>query len=161
MTNKLATKSVPVVFSFYRRSLAFIIAQYINPPITPPTVLYKMSAIWNVPKRSNNCSISMLTEKINAIFPLYLRIFFQLFPIFFPNVHSTAAENGTIIITFSMHSVVSLCSPFTVSQMPHPPMTSDNGFNHRFRFNSVLNRISDVTKANRNSFRKNTLSLNF
>ena len=56
--------------------------------------------------------------------------FFQLFPIFFPNVHITIAENGTIMITFSMHSVVSFCSPFTVSQMPQPPMTSDKGFIH-------------------------------
>ena len=42
----------------------------------------KMSDSWNVPKRSNNCSISMLIEKINAIFPLYHSIFFQPFPIF-------------------------------------------------------------------------------
>ena len=57
----------------------------------------------------------MLIEKINAIFSLCHRIFFQLFPIFSPNVHITTAENGTIIITFSMHSVVSFSSPFTVS----------------------------------------------
>ena len=38
-----------------------------------------MSDSWNVPKRSNNCSISMLIEKINAIF--------QLIPIFSSNVH--------------------------------------------------------------------------
>ena len=38
----------------------------------------------------------MLTEKINAIFPLYHSIFFQPFPIFSPNVHITTAENGTI-----------------------------------------------------------------
>ena len=103
----------------------------------------------------------MLIEKINAIFPLYHSIFFQLFPIFFPNVHITTAENGTIMITFSMHSVVSFCSPFTVSQMPQPPMTSLNGFIHRFRFNNVRNKIIDVTKASKNNFRKNTLSLNF
>ena len=120
-----------------------------------------MSDSWNVPKRSNNCSISMLIEKINAIFPLYHSIFFQLFPIFSPNVHITTAENGTIMITFSMHSVVSFCSPFTVSQMPQPPMTFDKGFSHRFRFSSVRNKIIDVTKAKKNSFRKNALSLNF
>ena len=89
-----------------------------------------MSDSWNVPKRSNNCNISMLIEKINAIFPLCHRIFFKLFPIFSSNVHITTAENGTIMITFSMHSVVSFCSPFTVSQMPQPPMTSDKGFIH-------------------------------
>lgn len=120
-----------------------------------------MSDSWNVPKRSNNCNISILTEKMNAIFPLCHRIFFQPIPIFSPNVHSTIAENGTIMITFSMHSVVSCLSPFTVSQMPHPLMTSDNGFIHRLRFSSVLNKIIDVTNANKNSFRKNTLSLNF
>ena len=62
----------------------------------------------------------MLIEKQNAIFPLCHRIFFKLFSIFSPNVHSTTAENGTIMITFSMHSVVSCLSPFTVSQMPQP-----------------------------------------
>ena len=103
----------------------------------------------------------MLIEKINAIFPLYHSIFFQLFPIFFPNVHITTAENGTIIITFSMHSVVSFCSPFFVSQIPQPPITSDKGFSHRLRFSNVLNKIIDVTKASKNNFRKNTLSLNF
>ena len=103
----------------------------------------------------------MLIEKQNAIFPLCHSIFFHPFPSFSPNVHITTAENGTIMITFSMHSVVSFCSPFTVSQMPHPPMTSDKGFIHRFRFNRVLNRIIDVTKVSKNSFRKNTLSLNF
>ena len=65
----------------------------------------------------------MLIEKQNAIFPLCHRIFFKLFPIFSSNVHITTAENGTIMITFSIHSVVSFCSPFTVSQMPQPPMT--------------------------------------
>ena len=80
--------------------------------------------------RSNNCDISMLTEKMNASFPLYHSIFFQPFPIFSSNVHITTAENGIIMITFSIHSVVSFCSPFTVSQMPQPPMTSDNGFIH-------------------------------
>ena len=103
----------------------------------------------------------MLIEKINAIFPLCHSIFFELFPIFSPNVHSTIAENGIIIITFSMHCVVSFCSPFTVSKIPHPPMTLDKGFIHRFRFSSVLNKIIEVTNSNRNSFRKNTLSLNF
>ena len=120
-----------------------------------------MSDSWNVPKRSNNCNISMLIEKINAIFPLCHRIFFKLFPIFSSNVHITTAENGTIMITFSMHSVVSFCSPFTVSQMPQPPMTSDKGFIHKFRFSNVLNKIIEVTNASRNNFRKNTLSLNF
>ena len=98
---------------------------------------------------------------MNAIFPLCHRILFQLIPIFSPNVHITTAENGTIMITFSMHSVVSCCSPFTVSQMPQPPMTSDKGFIHRFRFSNVRNRIREVTKAKKNNFRKNTLSLNF
>ena len=36
----------------------------------------------------------------------------------------------SLMITFSMHSVVSFCSPFTVSQMPQPPITSDKGFIH-------------------------------
>ena len=97
-----------------------------------------MSDSWNVPSRKSSCSISMLTEKINATFPLCHRIFFQLLPTFFSNVHITTELNGTIMITFSMHSVVSFRSPFTVSQMLQPPMTSDNGFNHRFRFNRVL-----------------------
>ena len=120
-----------------------------------------MSDSWNVPSRINNCSISMLTEKMNAIFPLYHSIFFQLFSIFSSNVHITIVLNGTIMITFSMHSVVSCLSPFTVSQMPQPPMTLDNGFIHRFRFNNVRNKIIEVTKAKKNSFLKNTSSLNF
>lgn len=103
----------------------------------------------------------MLIEKQNAIFPLCHRIFFKLFSIFSPNVHSTTAENGTIMITFSMHSVVSCLSPFTVSQMPQPPMTSDKGFIHIFLFSNVRNRIREVTKAKKNSFLKHTLSLNF
>lgn len=103
----------------------------------------------------------MLIEKMNAILPLCHSIFFQPFPIFSPNVHITTAENGTIMITFSIRSVVSFCSPFTVYQMPQPSITSDKGFIHRFRFNRVRNRISEVTKARKNSFRKNTLSLNF
>ena len=89
-----------------------------------------MSDSWNVPKRSNNCSISILTERINAIFPLHHNIFFQPLPIFSPNVHITTELNGTIMITFSMHSVVSCLSPFTVSQMPQPPIISDSGFIH-------------------------------
>ena len=96
----------------------------------------------------------MLIEKINAILPLYHSISFQLFPIFSPNVHITTAEKGIIMITFSMHSVVNFCSPFTVSQMPQPPITSDKGFIHRLQFNRVRNRISEVTKARKNSFRK-------
>ena len=103
----------------------------------------------------------MLIEKQNAIFPLCHRIFFKLFPIFSSNVHITTAENGTIMITFSIHSVVSFCSPFTVSQMPQPPMISAKGFIHWLRFNKVRNRTSKVTKAKKNSFRKNPLSLNF
>ena len=119
-----------------------------------------MSDSWNVPKRSNNCSISILTEKINAIFQLCHKIFFQLFPIFSPNVHMTILVNGIIIITFSIHSVVSFSSPFTIFHMPHPPMTSDNGFIHRFQFNRVRNKIIDATKANKNSFLKYILFLN-
>ena len=57
----------------------------------------------------------MLTEKMNAIFPLYHSIFFQPFPVFSLNVHITTELNGTIMITFSMHSVVSFCSPFGFS----------------------------------------------
>ena len=102
----------------------------------------------------------MLIEKINAIFPLYHSIFFQPFPIFSPNVHITTELNGTIMIAFSMHSVVSFCSPFTVSQIPQPPIILDKGFIHRSRFNRVRNRTSEVTKAKKNSFLKNTLSLN-
>ena len=103
----------------------------------------------------------MLIEKMNAIFPLCHSISFQPFPIFSSNVHITTAENGTIMIMFSMHSVVSCLSPFTVAQIPQPPMILDNGFSHRFQFNRVRNKIIDVTKANRNNFLKNTLSLNF
>ena len=77
-----------------------------------------MSDSWNVPSRINNCNISMLIEKINAIFPLSHSIFFQPFPIFSPNVHITTELNGTIIITFSMHSVVSFCAH---SQSPRCP----------------------------------------
>ena len=95
----------------------------------------------------------MLTEKMNAIF--------QPFPVSSSNVHITTELNGTIMITFSMHSVVSFYSPFTVSQMPQPPMTLLNGFIHRLRFNSVLNSIKLLTKANNHILRKNTLSLNF
>ena len=89
-----------------------------------------MSDSWNVPSRKSNCSISMLIEKMNAVFPLCHSIFFQPFPIFSPNVHITTELNGTIMITFSIHSVVSCLSQFTVSQMPQPPMTSDKGFIH-------------------------------
>ena len=80
-----------------------------------------MSDSWNVPSRSSNCSISMLTEKINAILPLCHSIFFQPFPIFSPNVHITTAENGTIIITFSMHSMVSFCSHSQSPRCPNRP----------------------------------------
>ena len=85
-----------------------------------------MSDRWNVPKRSNNCSISILTEKINAILPLCHSIFFQPFPIFSPNVHITTAENGTVLDALDGQ----LLFAFTVSQMPQPPMTSDKGFIH-------------------------------
>ena len=83
-----------------------------------------MSDSWNVPKRSNNCSISIIKEKPNAIFPLCHRILFQLIPIFSPNVHATTAENGTIMITFSMHSVVSSLS---VHSLPDAPTAHDIG----------------------------------
>ena len=108
---------------------------------------------WNVPNRSNSCSISILIENINASFPLCHRIFFQPFPIFSSNVHITTAENGTIIITFSMHSVVSFCSPFTVSQIPQPPMTLDNltGFPpvglHALRWTHCLARNAVNTRS--------------
>ena len=36
----------------------------------------------------------MLTEKMNAIFPLYHSIFFQPFPVFSLNVHITTELNG-------------------------------------------------------------------
>ena len=65
----------------------------------------------------------MLIEKRNAIFPLCHSIFFQLFSIF---------------------------SPFTVFQMPQPPMTSGKGFIHIFRFSNVRNKIIEVTKAKKN-----------
>ena len=42
----------------------------------------------------------MLTEKMNAIFPLYHSIFFQPFPVFSSNVHITTELNGTIMILF-------------------------------------------------------------
>ena len=119
-----------------------------------------MSDSWNVPSRKSNCSISITTEKTNTIFPLFHRIFFQFLPTSFSNVHISTAENGTIMITFSIHSVVSFLSPFTVSQMPQPPMTLLNGFIHRFRFNNVRNSIRLLTKANNHTLRKNTLSLN-
>ena len=119
-----------------------------------------MSESWNVPKRSNNCRISIIRENSNAILPLKHSTFFNLFPIFFRKVNITVAENGTIMITFSMHSAVSFCSPSTVSHMPQPPMTLLNGFIHKLRFNRVRNRISEVTNVNKNSFRKNTLFLN-
>lgn len=107
-----------------------------------------MSEIWNVPSRSSNCNISMLTEKIRPSFVLFLTTIFST-----SNVHITIPVNGIIRITFSMHSVVNCLSPFTVSQMPQPPITLDNGFIHRFRFNNVRNSIIEVTNANVNSFR--------
>ena len=74
-----------------------------------------MSDRWNVPKRSNNCNISMLTEKINAIFPLCHRIFFHLFPIISSNDHITTAENGIIMITFSIHSIPKSFQPTQIA----------------------------------------------
>ena len=118
-----------------------------------------MSDSWNVPSRSNNCSISMLIEKPNAILPLCHSIFFPPFPIFSPNVHIATELNGTIMITFSMHSVVNVLSPFTVSQMPQPPFM-DSGFSHKFRFSRVRNRIIEVMNANANSFLNLLLRLN-
>lgn len=53
-----------------------------------------------------------------------------------------------------------LCNPVHSYQMPQPPITLDNGFIHRFRFNNVRNRIREVTKAKKNNFLKNILSLN-
>lgn len=94
----------------------------------------------------------MLIEKMNAIFPLCHSIFFPPFSIFSWNVHITIPVKGIIRITFSMHSVVSCFSPFTVSQMPQPPITLDSGFIHKFRFSNVRNRIIEVTNANANSF---------
>lgn len=108
-----------------------------------------MSDSWNVPSLRSNCNISIIIEKINAIFPLFHTTFSSS-----PNVHITPKLNGTIMITFSMHSVVSCRSPFTVSQIHQSPMTLDNGFIQRFLFNRVRNRIIEVTKDNRNSLRK-------
>ena len=67
----------------------------------------------------------MLIEKINAIFPLCYRIFFQPFPILSPNVHSTTAENSTIMITFLNALGCQLL--FAVHCLPNaqPPMTLD------------------------------------
>ena len=126
---------------------------YTTPPSIPPSVLYTMSDTWNVPSRSSNCSISVLTEKISPSFVLFHTTLFST-----SNVHIIIPVKGIIRITFSMHSVVSCLSPFTVSQMPQPPITLDNGFIHMFRFNNVRNRIMLVTNANANSFR-NLLSL--
>ena len=114
-----------------------------------------MSDTWNVPSRSSNCSISMLTEKIRLSFVL-----FHTTPFSTSNVHITIPVNGIIRITFSMHSVVSCLSPFTVSQMPQPPITSDKGFIHKSRFNSVRNRIIEVTKTSKNNFLKKEDTLN-
>ena len=114
-----------------------------------------MSEIWNVPSRSSNCSISMHTEKHSPNFVL-----FAITLSLSSNVHITIPVNGIIRITFSMHSVVNCLSPFTVSQMPQPPITLDNGFIHRFLFSSVLNRIIEVTNANANNFRNLLLFLN-
>ena len=64
------------------------------------------------------------------------------------------------MMIFSMHSVVSYLSSFTVVQILQPPITSDSGFIHRFLFNSVLNRINAVVNERKNSFQKNTELLN-
>ena len=61
----------------------------------------------------------MLIEKMNAIFPLSHSIFFQPFPLFSPNDHITTELNGTIMITFSMHSVNQL--PLSVHCLPDTP----------------------------------------
>ena len=53
-----------------------------------------------------------------------------------------------------MHSAVSCLSPFTVFQDDQPPITFDNWFNHRLRFNNVRSRSSEVMKDNRNSLLK-------
>lgn len=115
----------------------------------PPTVLYTMSDIWKVPSLNNNCNTSMLTEKTNAIFVLFHTTLSLT-----PNVHIAIPLNGIIRMTFSMHSVVSCLSPFTVSQSPQPPITLDNGFSHRLRFNKVRNKINEVMNTKRNSLRK-------
>jgi len=98
---------------------------------------------------------AMLTEKIRPSFVL-----FHTTPFSTSNVHITIPVNGIIRITFSMHSVVSCLSPFTVSQMPQPPITSDKGFIHTSRFNSVRNRIIEVTKTSKNNFLKKEDTLN-
>ena len=97
----------------------------------------------------------MLIENRKAIYMLFQMIFsFTL------NVRITIALNGTIMMIFSKHSVVSCLSSFTVVQILQPPMTSDSGFNHRFLFNSVLNRINAVVNDRKNSSLKNTELLN-
>ena len=97
----------------------------------------------------------MLIENRKAIFML-----FQMNFSFTLNVHITMELNGTIMMIFSIHSVVSCLSSFTVVQTVQPPITSDSGFNHRFLFNSVLNRINAVVDDRKNSFLKNTETLN-
>ena len=106
-----------------------------------------MSDTWNLPSRNNNCNISILTEKHSPSFALLQTTLLSI-----SNAHITIPVNSIIRITFSMHSVVSYLSPFTVSQMPQPPITLDNGLSHRFLFNNVRNRIILVTNANPNSF---------
>lgn len=90
----------------------------------------------------------MDTERQKVIF-----MPFQIILCLSPNVHINVALNGIIIITFSIHSVVSFFFPFTVSQMLQPPITLDNGFIHRSLFRRVLNKMSEVTKHKRNNLR--------
>ena len=96
----------------------------------------------------------MDTERQKVIF-----MPFQIILCLSPNVHINVALNGIIIITFSIHSVVSFFFPFTVSQMLQPPITLDNGFIHRSLFRRVLNKMSEVTKHKRNNLRNNADSL--
>ena len=155
------TQSVPfapvyhIISYFDSLSCTFLAPKYTTPPSIPPSVLYTMSETWNVPSRSNSCSISMLTEKISPSFVLFQTTFS-----FISKVHITIPVNGIIRITFSMQSVVNCLSPFTVSQMPQPPITSDRGFIHKSRFNSVRNRIIEVTKTSKNNFLKKEDTLN-
>lgn len=144
-----------IISCFDSLSWTFLAVIYATPPSIPPSVLYTMSETWNVPSRSSNCSISMLTEKISPSFVLFHTTLFSA-----SNVHITIPVNGIIKITFSMHSVVNVLSPFTVSQMLQPPITLDNGFIHRFRFSNVRNRIIEVTNANANNFRNLLFFLN-
>lgn len=48
----------------------------------------------------------MLTEKMNAIFPLYHNIFFQPFPVFSLNVHITTELNGILVIGHAIPCII-------------------------------------------------------